>query len=115
MIGYRGSIHSEPKLGVSAIDISEMKGISCLPLAIDLIEHVGEPAYAGYLTASLADTVDLAHVAILSFSGETRPSLLASHSLLSPTVYKQTAYRYLDHYYRVDPDGSPAGPTGQHS
>jgi DNA-binding CsgD family transcriptional regulator len=103
LIGYRESIYSEPKLGVSAIDISEMKGISCLPLAIDLIEHVGEPGYAGHLTASLADTVDLAHVAVLSFSGGIRPSLLASHSLLSPTVAKQTAYRYLDHYYRVDP------------
>ncbi len=103
MIGYRRNIHSEPKLGVTAIDISEMAAAFCAPLAIDLIEHLGEPTYAGRLTASLADTVDLAHVAILAFFGETRPSLLATYSRLSPTINQRTASLYLGGYYVLDP------------
>ncbi len=94
------------------MDISKCAGASYLPLAIELICHVGEAEYIAQLTQALSHVVDFAHIAILTFVGAAPPSLLGTGSTLSAKVARDTAYVYLQGYYSNDPTSALRNRTG---
>lgn len=103
MVWDQGEGLSRTMLGGRALEVSNKTAPAYLPLAVELICHVGEPGYLACVTHSLSNVVDFAHIAIMTFVAAAPPSLLGTDSTQSREVARDTAYVYLQGHYINDP------------